>query len=142
MPAVATRPEPNGMTGQELVAFAKEYKRILAHQPELGGATEVAICQACTRPFLYNTHVRMPDTCGRDACSRGEPDQTIDWVLPPKLPRPKRTRKAKTPTAEEAPAPEPICWCSCHANVYQDRWGMIPDDIEWVQGCEHCARPV
>lgn len=127
------------MTGAELVEFAREHKRLLAYAPELGGATEVGSCQVCSRPFLYNSLVRVPETCGRDGCSKGTADQDLDWTIPPPAP-PKRGRKAKAaPVVIDAP--EPVCWCACHANVYLERWGMVPGDIEWESVCEHCTRP-
>lgn len=133
------------VTGKELVEFAKEAKKwrhAVRFRPALGastlagGANEVAVCEICHRPFLYNGDVRMPETCGRDRCMRlrGSGAMTDEaWTLPP-----------KTANAAPVPAalPDPVCHCICHLNAYQREWGFASTSTEVRDRCEHCMQPV
>lgn len=158
MGTVAVRPEPNEMTGEEMVRVVQELRKVLRYRTDAkgGGADEIGVCIQCRRPFFYSSRFRdVPENCGRNACMTGQPEQEIDFDG--LLEEAKKSRRKGPPRTKKPPieqqladdydigdpqlAAEPICECICHLNAYQEAWGFVPDRLSLVEVCEHCIKP-
>lgn len=123
------------MDGAELVAHTSWARQ----RPGMVGATEIGICKSCRQPFLFNGHVLMPETCGRERCMVAA-DEHVDLrvltkgVTPPAAPPKTRRVPVRRETAEPGPT-EPVCNCICHLNT--NTTGLVSDSAQ--DTCNHCC---